>query len=389
MTDTRPASAGVEPTGVRIVALDVMRGIAILGTLGSNIWIFSDPIGPAAALTSLQGTGPLEQVLLALTNGKLLALLTLMFGIGLELQYQSARRRGMRWPGRYLWRATLLFVEGLLHYILIFEFDVLMGYAVVAILVSYLIGRSRRVIRAWILVQASLGCILVGLITAVQLLAPDTDPAPAPLRPAESWLGQVTTRLELWPLFRSELVLIVPFGVALFGIGALVMRAGAFEDNANGARLRRRLMRVGLGVGVPLNVLTALAGPEWFFVDRYVVPPVVALGLLGLIPTVLYRMRTTPGVLRRGLTSVGRTALSCYVFQNLLASVLCYSWGLGLAERWDSARPVSVILLWLLIVACFMVLSTVWLRRFRRGPLETAWQWAYELGRGQDRAARG
>jgi uncharacterized protein len=58
------------------------------------------------------------------TNGKFLALL---FGIGLELQYQSARRRGTPWPGWYLWRAALLFVEGLLHYLLVFEFDVLMS----------------------------------------------------------------------------------------------------------------------------------------------------------------------------------------------------------------------------------------------------------------------
>jgi uncharacterized protein len=65
-----------------------------------------------------------------LANGKFLGMLTLMFGVGLELQRRSARRRGRPWPGRYPWRASLLFLDGLLHYLLVVEFDILMGYAV-------------------------------------------------------------------------------------------------------------------------------------------------------------------------------------------------------------------------------------------------------------------
>lgn len=34
-------------TGGRIAALDVLRGVAILGTLASNVWIFTTPGGPA------------------------------------------------------------------------------------------------------------------------------------------------------------------------------------------------------------------------------------------------------------------------------------------------------------------------------------------------------
>src|SRR5437868_3992265 len=133
----------------RIEALDVLRGIAIMGTLGTNIWIFTDPGGPAGYLESAAHGWAFETFLRFLTNGKFLGLLTLMFGIGLELQYRSAIRKGLRWPGRYLWRAALLFAEGTLHYVLVFEFDVLMGYAITAMLVAYLIGRSERAITRW------------------------------------------------------------------------------------------------------------------------------------------------------------------------------------------------------------------------------------------------
>jgi uncharacterized membrane protein YeiB len=85
----------VPTTTRRIEALDVLRGVAILGTLGTNIWIFTHPWGPPAVLSwTPRGhwwADHVELVLRFLPNGKLLALLTLLFGVGLELQYQSAR----------------------------------------------------------------------------------------------------------------------------------------------------------------------------------------------------------------------------------------------------------------------------------------------------------
>lgn len=93
----------LEATTNRIAALDVLRGLAILGTFGANVWIFARPGGPLSfAAEGLRTGGVIEIGLRALVNGKFLALLTLLFGVGLELQYRSAVRRGLRWPGRYL-----------------------------------------------------------------------------------------------------------------------------------------------------------------------------------------------------------------------------------------------------------------------------------------------
>ncbi|QRN82001.1 MAG: hypothetical protein JK586_11490, partial [Nocardiopsis sp. BM-2018] len=50
----------------RLLLLDVLRGVAILGTLAANIWVFA---------MSSDGTGPLKTVLDPLTNGKFFAML--------------------------------------------------------------------------------------------------------------------------------------------------------------------------------------------------------------------------------------------------------------------------------------------------------------------------
>lgn len=362
----------------RIEVLDVLRGVAILGTLGTNIWIFTDPRGPAGVLSGLTSLDPVGQTLWFLTNGKFLALLSLMFGIGLELQYQSARRRGTPWPGWYLWRTALLFAEGLLHYLLVFEFDVLMGYAVTAMIVAWLIGRSDRAVRTWMIAVGALHVLVVGLLTVMIVSAAPSSTSSPLLFVTDSWTDQVLGRITLAPVYRIEAVFIVPLGIVLFLAGARLLRAGALADDAAGRRIRARLMAVGLGVAAPVNLLATLAGPDWFLVDRYLLPPFVALGLLGLITTVVHRLTAAPGLLRTGVTAVGRTALSCYVFQNLVAAVLCYGWGFGLAARFADARPWWVIGAWTGICALFMTLSVRWLRRFERGPLELLWHRAYQ-----------
>lgn len=366
---TPAATAGEPPATARIAALDVLRGIAILGTLASNIWLFAAPGGPAALLTTgLGGDDPVELALRTLSNGKFLGLLTLLFGVGLELQYRSAVRSGTRWPGRYLVRAAILFVEGLLHYVLVFEFDVLMGYAVASVVGAWLIGRSDRVVRVWTGVVAGGFVLALAGVTALLVLGGATADVPGTgVASTASWPDQVLTRLTAAGLYRAELVLIVPSAVVLFVVGSRLVRAGLFTATPEAARLRRRLAGVGLGVGVPLNALTAWAGPDWFLVDRYLVPPLVSLGILALGTGLVARARDArPGVLRRGVEAVGRTALSCYVLQNVLASVLCFDWGFGLAGE----GALRAVLLWGAVSAVLLVLAPLWLRRWPRGPIE-------------------
>lgn len=377
--------------GTRIGALDLLRGIAILGTLGTNIWIFTNPGGIVGFFAEWPRVGTLGDTMTVLArylaNGKFLGLLTLLFGVGVELQYRSARRRGARWPGWYLWRAGLLLCEGALHYLLVFEGDVLMAYALTSFVVAYLVARSERAIKVIMIALGALQVLVLSAVTGLlvatvgwrggtdALLTPPGDPA---LFSAGSYLDQVVARWDLAWAYRSEAIIVVPSSVVLFLLGAWLTRAGVFDRSPAGRALRKRLMLVGLGFGAPLNLATSLGGPVWSLADRYLLPPLVAVGLLGLVTTLALRAPGAPGRCRRGLEAVGRTAMSCYVFQNVVASALCYGWGLGLAQRWADYRPWWTLAAWLIICLAFTVLASCWLRRFDRGPLELAMHWAYQ-----------
>lgn len=390
MTVTDEAVAAPPAAGSRIQLLDVLRGVAILGTLGTNIWIFTDPRGPAGALVAPEPAGVVETLLRMVSNGKFLALLTLLFGVGLELQYRSALRRGRRWPGWYLWRAVLLLAEGALHYLLIFEWDVLMAYALVSILVAGLVGRGDRVVRAAMAGAATLHLAAIGLLTLGNVGGGGGGglvvPGGADVYRLGGYPDQVAARIDGVLLYRSESILIIPFAVLLFLAGSRLLRAGVFTAGPDGAVLRRRLAVAGLGVGLPLNLVTAFAGPRWYFVDRYVCAPLVALGVLAVVAGLLLRTRGGRG--RTRLAAVGRTALSCYVLQNLVCTALCYGWGLGLAARFADARPWWPPVAWAAVAVGLVAASGWWLRRFDRGPLELAWHWAWRLPQRETRASR-
>ncbi|WP_055476174.1 DUF418 domain-containing protein [Gordonia sp. HS-NH1] len=369
----------------RHAALDVLRGIAILGTLATNIWIFTNPEG---LIGYIQGThhatgswAVAEDLLQQLAQGKFLGLLTIMFGIGLAIQQRSAVRRGRRWPGRYFWRAALLLVDGVINYFLFTEFDVLMGYAVTGLVVAYLLSMRLRRQYVAIAVAASTHVMLLGLVTWALLAAPAPAGSGGELSPNPyadgSFIDLVAFRAENLLMFRAEVIFILPMSIALFLVGAALLRAGVLE--ARGARLRRRLMVAGLAVALPLDLAIGLAGGDaGLVVGRYGLAPVVALGLLAWVAG-YYADGHTPGRCGRALTPIGRMALSCYVLQNAIAGAVCYGWGAGLARHLDGTTLVpAMVTLYLAITAVLILFSRVWLSRFERGPLEWLWHRSHD-----------
>jgi uncharacterized protein len=380
----------VTPQRVRYASLDVLRGLAILGTLGTNIWIFTNPEGLVGYLnrSTAASTPPVwtavEAILQQLTQGKFLGLLTLMFGIGLEIQRRSAERAGRPWPGRYPWRAGLLFLDGLLHYLLVVEFDVLMGYAVTGLVVAYLLATRDRTQHRWLVAAAVTHLALLSLVTVALLVftAPSTGAARLDPNPYAdgSWLDLVRFRIDNAGLFRLEPVFITALSVAMFLLGARLVRLGVLEDA--GHRLRIRLLRLGAVAFVVDLVLGLTGGAAGVVFARYGTAPLVALGLLALVVELMSRRRQPVDDRARGtrwLAAVGRMALSSYVLQNLVASTLCYGWGFGLAARLPGELFVpGTLVIYLVTAAVVVVAANLWLRRFSRGPVELAWVAAYD-----------
>lgn len=392
-TTEQRRSAPAPPARPRLVALDVLRGIAILGTLATNIWIMTNPQGLVGYLHGLGGQAGgwtwTERVLQQAAQGKFLGLLTVMFGIGLAIQQRSATTAGRRWPGKYPWRAGLLLLDGLLNFVFVAEFDVLTGYAVTGLVVAFVLATGERAQRRWLVGAAAVHASLLTLIALALVFAPRRDAAarpaldPNPYAEGSFW-DLAMFRLGHAGLFRVEAVFVFAMSVALFLTGARLFRAGVFGPE--GRRIRKRLMILGFGVAAPIDFAVGLiGGGDLILFTRYGSAPFVGLGILAAVAE-WYLRHPVAGFAGRRLTEIGRTALSCYILQNLVASMLCYGWGFGLAARVSPGDRVPFTIgVYLLVAVIIASGAHLWLRRFERGPVEWFWNVSYRTLAGERR----
>jgi uncharacterized protein len=95
----------------------------------------------------------------------------------------------------------------------------------------------------------------------------------------------------------------------------------------------------------------------------------VALGHVAIV-----MMICKAGMLRwitRPLAAVGQTAFSCYILTSIICTTIFYGYGLGQFGRLERYQLYMIVLaVWLVL----LVVSPLWLKRFRFGPLEWLWR---------------
>lgn len=118
----------------RIGALDLARGFALLGILLVNIQTFNlsmlDPEGGKRALPS---DAAVQWVLATFFENKFWALFSILFGMGFAVMMERADEDRRGFVARYLRRALALAAFGALHIMLIWHGDILLNYAVTAL----------------------------------------------------------------------------------------------------------------------------------------------------------------------------------------------------------------------------------------------------------------
>lgn len=374
----------------RIRLLDVLRGMAIIGTLAINIWIFSlyDNLNAGntqSNLPYLQSIDYFVQTLfMFLFNGKFLGLLTILFGAGIELKRRKNAAAEKRWLGVYIWGCLILFLDGLLHYLFVFQADILMSYAVTAIIVAVLLEKAGRATKwiGWILgTLHGAAVILISLIFGLILRLEETREVMLRIfqRIADEtfeifldggYWEQVLYRISNFFELRMEAITILPFNISLFLIGAWLVRNGYFAPDEEGRQKRKKLLRWGMGIGIPLNAVIFTPFAEFsILAERYLFAPIMSLGYIGLFSYLLNKFRDSFFIY--SLEKIGRVALSAYILQNILASIIFYGWGFGLGAYSNVWITIAV---WVFISILLAVFANIWLRHFRQGPFEYIWR---------------
>jgi uncharacterized protein len=64
-------------------------------------------------------------------------------------------------------------------------------------------------------------------------------------------------------------------------------------------------------------------------------------------------------------------ALTNYVFQSIIGTSILFGWGLGQIGEW---RNIHLFVFSLAIIALQIIVSKIWMKTFRYGPLEWVWR---------------
>lgn len=152
----------------RFDAIDVLRGLALFGVLAMNIVTIFRVSFYAPFLPNAEPAGPLDRVVAAVltvaVDWKALALFSLLFGVGLVIQFErlagDARRMIL-----LVRRLVVLLAIGLVHLCLIWNGDILVEYALAGFVVLPFLGGAR-----WLMAGAAL--LLLGLYVTTPVLPP-------------------------------------------------------------------------------------------------------------------------------------------------------------------------------------------------------------------------
>ncbi|MDA2912845.1 DUF418 domain-containing protein [Acidobacteriia bacterium AH_259_A11_L15] len=396
--DSPTARQGPTAPRERIGSLDVLRGFALLGILVMNIQAFAMPqsayINPTA-YGELTGANRWVWILShVLTDQKMMTIFSMLFGAGILLFTSRLEARGQPVRGRHNRRMFWLILFGLLHGYLLWYGDILFLYGICGLIVY----GFRELRPRWLLI---LGVLVIAIHTPIYLFFGSTMPHwPEKERtgfrentwqpPPEKiewevttyrggWLQQMDHRVRATFAFETFGLLIWGFwraaGLMLVGMG--LYKLGVFSARGS-PRFYAGLIAAALLVGVPVVVY----GINWNFSHGW--PPVslfygsqfnywgsllVSLGWVGAV--MLICQRRALGWLTRRLAAVGQMAFSNYFLHTLICTTIFYGHGLGLfgsVERWG--QIVIVFAVW----GLQLLVSPIWLRRFRFGPLEWLWR---------------
>ena len=392
----------------RIVSLDFIRGIAILGILFANITAFGQPFTayywpPAitGGANAVDNTWWLFQFVFI--DGKFRGLFTLLFGAGLYLFMEKAWARGSsRWlqARRLAW--LLLF--GLIHFFLIWMGDILTLYAVWGIVALSLLKLKRKTQLVAGITILSFGTLLITLMMGSQFAAANIESVRAQLTPEQSQqIATVEERTfkdvqeelaiyrdgsygdivahqlgEAGQMFQTVLFVGPVETLGLILIGISLFRYGLFSGGLD----RRKMISWGWTGVISGCVLATLMG-LWpyasgfpFFTTMFVfnglgqLPHLITvLGLVSLLAAWAPSAAQTP--LGQRFVAAGRMAFSNYLGTSILMIFVFHGWALGLYGQFHRLALFGVVaVVWMLM----LFWSKWWLARFRYGPLEWCWR---------------
>ena len=355
----------------RIDAIDVLRGIALFGVMAINVVtefrvsIFEQFLSSKPAASPVDHA--IETILTLAVELKAFALFSLLFGVGLAIQFERLANSERR-TSLLVRRLAVLLAFGLIHLCLIWNGDILTEYALAGLIVLPFLFGPR-----WLLAFAALTFLVLylamqafppaGLFPSMAAITQDIAEATR-IYATGGFLDVLAFRLREIPLIAPLHAFIFPRTIGLFLLGAYTWRTGILR--APRQALTFSIAAAGIGLGATWIILNHTEG-------------LVGSDPLGTILLALGYGAAIIGIanLKRGKSllgwaaPLGRMAFTNYLAQSLIFGWIFYGYGLGLFGRLGVANALAI---GIVVYIGQVFFSAWWLRRYQYGPVEWLWR---------------
>ncbi|WP_265564397.1 DUF418 domain-containing protein [Sphingomicrobium arenosum] len=384
MATTSPSS--------RLVSLDVIRGLAVIGIFFANVLSMGLP-EDVASYPTLMGFEGMGDKLAWLFNwlfidNRMRGLFTILFGASLVLIAERAEARGQSpWAVHVPRLATLLLI-GLAHFAFLWKGDILHLYAMVGLFALLAIDHdTAALLRGAIILLVGNAVAITGLLALVTFggedsFVPDALSASALATERAAHSGPLAHAAYIWqtarwdPIVNTMIFSFETLGLMMLGMALL---KNGFLAGTRAPRHYRGWVVIGLVMLLAMLIGAAMVARSGFDPDLttfirtllgVTISPVMALSYAALLMLAIAR----GGWLIERLAATGRAAFTNYLGATILMTPLIFgpAW-----SQWSRGQ------LWLLapmMGALMLLWSKPWLDRYRYGPLEWAWR---SLSRGK------
>ena len=392
MVDASPHPRALPPP--RLLHLDALRGLALLGILMVNITSFASAYF-GMAVPDPAFARPVDRAMrwlvACLFETKFYLLFSFLFGYSFTLQMTAAEHARRAFVPRMLRRLLGLWLIGAVHAVWLFHGDILCTYAVLGLILLWL-RRQTDAQAAWrACVLTLLPAAGMAVLGGLQLRTGETADIAGAMAQASAaqmaWLGTPATvvaqRLE--ELSRTWWIVVLiqgPCALAMFMLGFMAGKRRMFAQLDRYRGLWRSLVGWGLAVGLPGALVYATAtvyriGSGWDIVGLAVSllsAPFLSAAYVGL--GMMLFERAVGMRIARLLAPAGRMALTNYLTQSLVCALVFTAYGLGWMGR---VSPAGCVLMASILFAVQLAASRLWLRSFSYGPVEWALR-AFTIG---------
>ncbi|KMY22468.1 DUF418 domain-containing protein [Bacillus pumilus] len=371
--------------GSRVELIDSLRGFSLLGILIVNMLNFQyDYDFEKMFDSSFWGQEFGVYVTEILFQGSFYPIFSFLFGYSFIKLIESTKAKGLNTNAIVVRRGFGLIVLGMLHYIFIWNGDILLYYGACMLFLMMFMSSRIKTMLIW---SGVLGALSLVVSPYMMKLVHGTDELLTDVYAkgdyADILLSRITVEDDMMIvtiILAIVSITLMPILGFLFGtmtvgpfalLGMVIGKRGHLTEEDRGMAYRKGWVWV-IVVGLALKCATFIDTP-WSEFVMILGGYVLAIGYIQAF-IVFYYSKAAEG-LKRLLAGIGRLSLSNYLAQSIICTTIFYSYGLGLFGQMGSMFG---LLLAVGLYTAQLFISYLYLKKWRRGPVEWLMgKWVY------------